>query len=418
MPRLPLAVLLALAACSRTGSGADAGPSPDDDAGHDLTSLVVRGDVKLRPTGDTTGIEVVARCGDTVQSTTSADDGSYELTVDVEGCQPLVIEFRKPTYLPVLRRIPLPPPTSPVDLDATLAALRELQCDDEACVEEGRRFNEFPPGPMRQGWVTALTGPEAAEFAGGRLRSDSGALLWLTAFGYFDLRDANGNPMDSFAPFNQCFEVDRDALDWLVDELPDNGSIDMSTFRLDEARAIWRHRTARARVGYTEEIVDGHKIIALATEEDLASIRSDQFEKSSDIWLCTDIDGSGWIGFGSAIEEKACLSPRVENSCGLVLDDTGIDLVGRDHGFRDMTWTDRDGRACLEVARSEPAGSDFDHDNLGGEDFFSNIEARWVRGTERIVDQLHPGDAGNCGEPSSCTPLVITFDTVSDGCNE
>ena len=440
---LPLALAIGLgAACGeidedelRDGGGSDgwvldqdvgAGPdvnlqpgAPDvsvrrdvEPVDHDLTELTVVGNATIGGAGPAVGVEIITHaCNNPPASTRTNDNGDFSVTSLVENCPRLVIEFRKATFLPSYRVIHLPPPASPVTMDVSIAELAELQCGSVACRVEGDPVSSFPPGPMTRGWVGVYGGPLAVDYFGGEFRTVNGDLLWITGFGYFDLRDEAGRTIPELrTPFNECFIVSLDSLDQLIDAIPNTDPLEMELFVLDPTVGRWQPR-GHGRVEVTTSYdAEGKPIIEPANRAMKDDIRSNQF--GDNVWVCADLHGSGWLAWGRAIPQKSCVILHTVDQCGEPIDGVGLTLRGRGYGYRVETWTDRkEGQACVEVVPSETAGLDYDKNELRGEVFQVNGNLRHDVDQKEIPALEMPAETGSCAknQRDHCVRLQYEF---------
>lgn len=397
-------------------SDADAGPrdvSPDDwDLGilHDLSELTVEGSVRLDLGSAAPNVQVVAHCGEGTQETQTDDGGRYSLTVQVEHCNTIVVEFAKESYLPAYRVIHLPPPTSPVTLDLTMTTLKQLLCGTGACVVEGDPVSRFPPGPMTRGWVATFSGPQAVDFFGGEFRDTQDNLLWATGFGYFDLRDDSGATLESFEPFDECFGVGFDGLSQLVDVLPETEDVEMNVFTLDPTKGRWVNQGPVGYVAYTSDYtLEGDPIILPAPRAEKDNIRSGQFDKA--IWVCAPLAGSGWTAWGVSVRPRSCIAFRATNQCRFPLANVVVAIRGaRGYGYKAESWTDRRGSACVEASRSEGLDLDYNHNELNGETFWVDAEAIYSGIPQQYPNYELPKEEATCAEPANCIPLEAVFE--------
>ena len=375
-----------------------------------LSELTISGVVRDDRQAALKGVEVKAYCGSQSNTTLTKDDGSYELIADVVNCTPLAIEFAKETYLPAARTLPLPPPTSPVIIDVTLPVLTEILCDENLCVEENGTFSTFGSDPVWHGWVVSMMGQRSLPFVGGEFRTTTGDIVWSVGFGYFDFRDRGGVRLEEFPPYSQCTEVPRESLDWLVDVAPGNATIDLDLFRLKSNAGQWTERNASAVIKASFlQAPGGAPIIVDVAEDKLDTVRAgtlnDGEGRRARIWMCMPIDGSGWYMWGSALAQKSCFNLNVTSNCGSVSTNAFFTLEGEDLGFLARTALNRDGKACLDVAASEPPGIDYDLDLLGGETFLLKGEARAETAVVPMPSLESPRQLGSCEQPSSCMQL-------------
>jgi len=388
------------------GGPRDIGPG-DWDLGvlHDLTELTIEGSVRLDFSSPAPNVQVVVHCGESTQESTTGDDGGYAVTTNVEQCNYLVVEFTKESYLPTYRVIHLPPPTSPVTLDVDMTILQQLLCGTKACVVEGDPVSRFPPGPMTRGWVAVHHGPSAVDYFGGEFRDTQGNLLWVTGFGYFDLRDDSGATLESFEPFDECFGVGFDALAQLVDMLPDTDEVEMNVFTLDTTQGRWVNKGPVGYVAYTDDYdAEGNPLIVPAARAQKNDIRSGQFQKQ--VWVCAPLSGSGWTAWGVAVRPRACISFQATNQCQYPLANVVVSLKGRGFGYKATSWTDRRGKACLEASRSENLDLDYNHNELNGETFWVDADLTHQGISARYTDYEMPREEATCAQPENCIALT------------
>jgi len=400
--------------CVKTDpTGSDAGPGAAD-AGPDPLVIQIQGTVELPYLSNATDVAIVAHCGPRKVDTTTDANGAYSLTIDTDGCSPLVVEYTKESYLPVVKRISMPLGKPSLTVDARLLELTELSCGSNHCSAEGYNFSRFPSGPMARGWVSTMGGPRSLEYFGGDLRDQNGDLMWATAFAFFDLRDIDGAPMEDIEPFEQCMRVDYDAVEWLVDADPSTDEVEQLTYTLAADRGRWTRRDSHGYVSYTantEIDKDGYPydVIERVDRSQLPDIVAGQF--SQKLWLCGQIERSGWLAFGLTMPEKTCFRMTTRDSCQTALKNTSIQVQGRDYGFITAGWTDQAGSRCIEVARSEPQGENYDFDASNGETYFVDITAVSDIRYERIESQQVPRTPGSCAQPETCATLDIEFQT-------
>jgi len=136
--------------------------------------------------------------------------------------------------------------------------------------------------------------------------------------------------------------------------------------------------------------------------------------KIFDYFMCFPIDGAGFYAWGLEVPHKTCFAAEVMDQCGFPVTGAGFELTGRDHGFRTKTWTDLEGRACLEALASEPTGVDFDADGLGGETFWVDVTVEPFAGVDMIIpdheNPRFPGGTADCGTPAGCVQIHQVLD--------
>ena len=395
--------------------GMDAGPQPNDASSvsdaeilHDLTELTVEGTVTVNGVGPAVRVRVVAHCGGATVETETDDNGAYQVSSNVETCNQLVVEFAKDTFLPTFRVVHLPPPTSPVTMDVNVTELAELQCGNDFCVVEGTSVSRFPAGPMARGWVSVHGGTRAVDFFGGEFRTTDASLLWVTGFGYFDLLDINGARIETLRqPFPECFAVDSDALDQIIDADPSTEVLEMNLYTLDPTNGRWSPR-GQGLVSLTDGAdEEGEPVIRPATRDDKDDIRSNQL--FTQIWVCAEMQGSGWLAWGRAIPQQTCVTARAYDQCGKPVPNVVFSIVGNGYGYKAESWTDRSGRTCLPAVRSEALGDDYDGNEVRGEVFKLDALLKHTFDSQNIPALQMPIEPGTCDEPETCVPLEFEF---------
>ena len=397
----------------------DAGAPLDDgsfesDIGirHELTELTVDGQVKvgaLRGAGNS--VRVVARCGDSRVESLTDDTGRYQITSNVEGCNQLIVEFHKEAFLPISRVVHLPPPTSPVTIDVLLAELLQLICGEGICQTENDPRIQLSPDPIQRGFIRGFSGHSQIHFLAGEPYDTEGRVLWVPAFTYADLRDGDGNQLREIDGPDWCQNIARESLDELGDAVPGNDAVEVPLHRLDEATGRWR------RYGMSELFVEADGGLAKVSEPFLGNVRAGL--ATGRVWLCGPMLGSGWLVAGLPIQGNSCVHVTVSDQCGRPIPNTVVTAEGRDYSFRSVTWSDRDGAACLDVARSEVASEDINGNQDGGETVFMDIELRGPVGTVRFPAQELPREEGSCDQPETCVAIHHDdFDFARGDCPE
>ena len=458
MKRLLLIVWAAsLALGCKNGGDGDAGPSGDgiNDAGHNQYELTIKGAVTLGYGTVATGVEVIGRCGSKKVTTKTDDKGKYSFTANVKGCNPLVVEFNKESYLPNYRVIQLPHPTSPMTLDAPLSVLGKLQCGTTRCTVEGQTAWDIKANPMKQGWVTGLSGKAALDYLAGEFRQASdGKLVSMLGFSYYDWRDAKGAAIVKFNPSDNrqiCSPVPSTALDWFGDLNPTLDKVELKAYTMDQTKGRWASMADFAYAMYTAGYVmkknpttgfcenvkgtDGQPIKNLLhiTPKNLGDIRANKFTYEDkdcspgiknlvfEYWVCHPVTGSGWFAYGVPVAGKSCVTLTATNQCNKPIDNVVLKVKGRDHGYRATAWTDPKGKACLEVVPSEPVGKDYDYDGLGGESFWVDVEFSCAEIDVKTIAshknrKFEDGKKVGCDNPSSCDSLTQSFTDYTVTC--
>lgn len=446
-----LLVLLCGACSDGTSGGPGDGGPVGDGPPHDLNTIQVTGTATLGISSPATGVKVTWRCGQKSGSATTNDQGSYTFTADVKGCTPLVVEFNKQSYLPNIRVVHLPPPTSPITLDVPLSALEKLQCGSHRCKVENNSLWNLPNKPMKQGWVVSMAGTSALDYLAGEFRQKDGDLAALLGFAFFDFRDQAGATIKSFQSadvIDLCVPVPSTSLDWIGDVSAAAERVELNWYNLDPQRGRWAARTKMAQVSYTrgykykkdkngqcvqELDAEGQPIrnIVTAKRSELADIRSGQLMFSDECaggiktqvyeyWVCGAVDGSGWYAWGLAAKERACFALQATDQCKTPLANAVFVLRGRDHGYRTEAWTDYRGKACVEVFPSEPTGKDYDYDRLAGETFWVDVEVSYAKVLQSFIKshespKFSATMSSGCQKRTDCIPLNKTITDYTKG---
>lgn len=397
----------------------EGGLPPSSDGGRGPVSvLAVTGTVRSDTLTPAVGVSVSARCGGDSLSTLTDDDGKYEIDVGVEGCDALVVAFDKEQFLPVLRNVPVPPPTTPVTLDVTLARLSELQCGTQYCVVDGDTVSQFPLRKFQRGWVATMSGPRALDYYAGEFLDDSGNVTELTGFGYFDFRDDTGARIGTLKQgFQECFQISADTYDWLVDVDPTTtDTVEMNAYRLDEGTGRWKKADKPAFVAYTTSYdTSGSRAFAVtkpATVAQLPDIRTgllSSMDAQPPYWMCMPIDGSGWYAWGVTIPEQTCFVLASRDQCHAPLANGVFVARGEHFGYLARGWTGWNGETCITAAMSEPTGKDFDLDGKAGETKLLDITAAFRSSTDSRDAREIERQPASCRKPESCTRLEIDF---------
>lgn len=350
---------------------------------------------------------VIGRCGDERVDTTAGNDGSYSLRINTTGCEQVTVEFVKEGFLPVLRVIPVPPPTTPVQVDARLAELQQLICGEEECIAENNPGVRWIPGAIQQGWVGNFSENRQLAFLAGQPLTIGDEILWVLAFGYYDLRDADGRRLtDLNEPI--CVQISSLTRDQIGDGTPNLGDgIVLPTYTLEPNTGRWVPGTSGyLGIGFRDQIEP-------ATEAQLGDVRAGAIPQG--LWACGRIPSSGWIAWGLPFARKHCLAFDVVDECDRPIPNAIIEVTGDDHGFRDAIWTDRAGQACMHVAASEDVGEDLNHNGDGGESFRVDVKVGVNNRGRTYPANGIPSTAAGCFDRASCVPIRHVED-LPGGC--
>ncbi len=365
-------------------------------------------------------VKVVAYCDARTVETSTGDDGTYRLTVDIEGqCNRFAVEFTKEAHLPVLKTIALNPlPADELTLDVALAELKELICGEQVCITENDRKIVMKANPIARGFVGVFSGPQSLPFVAGEFRNTDGQVLFIPAFAYFDLRDQGGNVLATLPEGGaNCVGIDFEAKSQLAD-VGAGPRIEMPVHVFDPQTGRWRKITDDGYVGISEgSTPDGFDIIREARAEELGDIRSGFITQQ--IWACGPLPGSGWIAFGVPIARTGCLRVEVADRCGTPIPFASFKVVGHDLAFQAETWTDADGEACITTAPSEAINENLNHNMVDGEVLQYDLAVTSHGIPYNLPSTDMPRDGGNCLDPSTCIPFTVeTQDFRGTDCPE
>ena len=128
--------------------------------------------------------------------------------------------------------------------------------------------------------------------------------------------------------------------------------------------------------------------------------------------------GSGIFAVGQPIP-KSCWVIDVVDNCGEAVFGSEINITGVNHGYHYNEISDQNGKACVEVGRSESNGADFDGDGLSNELFDVEITASSPLGRQRLLpssDRIEstPTVDANCRMPSACEEITFTFQNCQE----
>ncbi len=432
-------------------------------------------------------------CGDQEIIVNPSEAGDYELELEVNNCDRLVViaqrEERTEGYVPIIFRYNMPPPVNAINLDLKLIPGAEIRCDGISCEAPGV-FGGFDDGSFYTGYAYNSSELNDVSNFGSIFESASGELLWLHRFIYRDLRDdqsqtinelqINGETavyyglsfltyetrawvadlFDDYFAFDYHEEIYASA-DWerfsayLTDPNidPDNDgqyeTIDMAAFKLNFDGGVWdpltlngeplvSHIFAEIETGYFRgdtQIPSGiyspsrHYVKVpniylrgVQTTGDYGPAVDDGIDESGRLntrglyrrdYTGIPYYGSGVYAVGQPIP-KTCWMVNVVDNCGNPVFGSQISVTGVNHGYHYNEISDFNGRACVEVGRSESNGLDFDGDGLSNERFDVKIRAKKPLGDRRLTaasDRIEstPSIEGDCNTPSSCEEITFTF---------
>lgn len=143
-------------------------------------------------------LSIRAICGDEETSTTPVDEGQYELVISVSQCSHLVLIASRANntegYVPVVRRLQMPPPVNTLRMDFRLIPGEEIRCDGQTCASR-RAYNGYDGGEFHVGYVHASAELNELDNFGAIFESTDGELLWLHRFSYYEFRDNQSRPL-------------------------------------------------------------------------------------------------------------------------------------------------------------------------------------------------------------------------------
>ena len=111
---------------------------------------------------------------------------------------------------------------------------------------------------------------------------------------------------------------------------------------------------------------------------------------------------------------RSCFVVNVTDDCGVEVFGAELKLTGVDHGFGAQQFTNVEGYACLNVARSEAFDRDFDGDGKKNETFEVVLEVDAPLNSSRLrvpADQVlgTPTEEGTCETPELCEFVEVAF---------
>jgi hypothetical protein len=405
------------------------------------------------------GILIVARCGSKPPvSTTSDVNGDYALEADVTGCNPLVVEYTKESFLPNLRVIPLPPPSSPLALDVRLGDLYRINCGSTECKtdEPGYDSSRADFEPAVRGWYASATGNAATDLLAGEMKDATGSPIILFGFSYMEAFDAAGIPVEKFTRSPSVIvrlATDEERLNVGDVDPTTTDRVEMSWYALDKARGRWNASPTDALLYYQWPCQPGQpdppadrfpiRQFVAAGQDPIVFVRARQSEipditagtlqvacgdppmptPATTLAIIGDNASTGWHAWGIAAPNKSCFTLSAKDSCGRNVAGASIVARGRFQPLRHETWTGADGSACIETVRSEPMCTDITHvteacdynfNLIGGEQFWLNIEVSHpeLGPLKTFENQTIPVKGGSCAKPDTCVHLEHTFDAV------
>ena len=123
-------------------------------------------------------------------------------------------------------------------------------------------------------------------------------------------------------------------------------------------------------------------------------------------------NGSGIFAVGHPMP-RTCWLIEVKDECGVPVPGADVRLKGVSHGYVANDLSDTNGYACIEVARSESDGADFDGDGLSNEGFDVDVSIETPPGVQLSRPETRrsvtPTNDANCGQPDNCEVLQFQF---------
>lgn len=433
----------------------DPGPvdaGADRGAGHNLDALTIVGKVNA------SGVGILARCGQKPAVRATSDvNGNYRLTADVKGCNPLVLEYERESFLPNLRVVHLPPPASPLVLNVPLGDLVRVECGTQTCRSLGGSWTA-PIGALgtgRRGWYATASGLASTDLLAGEMRDTNGQPIVLFGFSYTDLYDADGNAVAQIPknPYLIPIATEQERINIGDVKRATADKVEMSWYRLDKSVGRWVIQSddaqlfykwpcdvdpppPAARTKFVPAVEPGQTAATWinATQAELADIRAGTLMATcgtspptpapiSEFGVVGPMDRTGWYAWGISIPKKSCFAVTTKDSCGKAVAGATVVGRGRFQPYRTELWTNAQGKACIESLRSEspcignaldasPDDCDYNYNRLGGELFWLNVDvAHAEMGPPRNFENQEISRADmSCDRPESCIQLQHTFE--------
>ena len=144
-------------------------------------------------------LRIRAVCGNDEVSAVPGEDGRYELNIEVDQCSHLVLVAERAPgtegYVPVVRRIQMPPPVNTMEIDFAMQPGEEIRCDGTICVSRSV-YRSYDTGEFFVGYGYGSGELNDVDYFGAIFESTDGQLLWLHRYAYYEFRDANSNRLN------------------------------------------------------------------------------------------------------------------------------------------------------------------------------------------------------------------------------
>ncbi|MFT3925487.1 MAG: hypothetical protein QM778_23310 [Myxococcales bacterium] len=289
------------------------------------------------------------------------------------GPLPVVMSFEREGYTTVVRRFGSM--SDAFDLDAVLAPLPGVHCDEASCFSEHGdvRLADFPGGTgIARAYASAYDpDKDLAQFPG-TFSDDADNLLISSGFAEINLYDSAGQAIHEVSsPVAVRFEAKRAQWKTMPDLAPNSGKIELPMYSFDRNKADW----VREADGVLE-LADGTPV----PEESLPAIRMGTFAEP--VFVAFDTLHFSSFNCDAPISERACVRGRlVDDATGEALIGADVSVLGVSYtGSAGRMFTGQDGRFAVDVMKSENPGEDTDRNGTAGETFNARLSVRTAAG--------------------------------------
>jgi hypothetical protein len=168
---------------------------------------------------------VRAICGDAQVSTVPGEEGRYELNINANQCNQLVVVVERTSntegYVPSIRRFQMPPPVNTINQDFEVVPGEEIRCDGVTCSSR-RAYESYDTGEFAVGYAYNSSKLSDLDIFGSIFESVDGELLWLYCFVYYDFRDNQSQTLNNifFNNNREAYALSRLTFDtraWVAD---------------------------------------------------------------------------------------------------------------------------------------------------------------------------------------------------------
>ncbi|MFW5740328.1 MAG: carboxypeptidase-like regulatory domain-containing protein, partial [Myxococcota bacterium] len=388
------------------GFGPDAGAdqfNPPPKNGIRIHGAVLDSSAGMGAAMPVSGVEVRASVDRNGDGELSADeiveastgfDGGFDVTVEVDQGDTVVVRFRADGSAPAFRTV-VAGPKADVELTVSLAKMAELSCSTGRCSIAGNLLSVegLPEGVQGSAQIfNPVTQPD--RFPGG-FEESTGKLLISGVFSSVELTDENGDSLTQLSePATLRMNVPVDTWNIMTDIEPGTDRIEVPLYAFDEALGTW----VRDGEGYLED-AEG----ATIPESDLPAIRDGSY--AGTVVARGEVTHFSYWNVDWPVESHGCVGGRVLDADGNPAEGAVVSVRGTTYdGSSTPVTVGPDGRFCVNVMRSEGPGEDVDQDGVTGET--QRVSARVTYGGKVFgggeVDVMV--EAATCGE-GGCTDL-------------